>query len=108
MLLNPPVEVLFAGLKLLFPFGQCSFLPQRLGLEFSFSPLGDLVVVVSLIGMTSPHPGQVMLSSAVSVFPMVDLRNSGTADYLPSRSPEHKGNTRSRFTGRRRNMNAES
>ena len=44
LFVNPPVEFFFAGLELLLPFGQCSFLPQRLSLEFSFSPLGDLVV----------------------------------------------------------------
>src|SRR5215831_12928339 len=47
--------------------------------------------------MTSPQPGHVMLSNTGSVFPMVDLRNSGAVDYLPSRSLEHKENTRSRF-----------
>jgi hypothetical protein len=44
LFLDSVIEFLFANLELLFPFRQCSFLPDRLGLEFPFSPLGDLVI----------------------------------------------------------------
>jgi hypothetical protein len=44
LFLDPLIEFVFPRLELLFPFGQCSLLPDRFGLELPFSPLGDLVI----------------------------------------------------------------